>query len=492
MDYAPLRFGILGPLEVRGPAGLIPIRRPLHRAALAALLLEHDAPYQAASLAMSLWGDDLPAGWRDSLRTCIYGLRNALSCGRERLVTIPGGWMIRLLPGELDLDDFRLLAGQGREAMDRGDCAAAIDQLTKAVKLWRTPPLADLPDGARDWIASLYRGVRADTAQARLEAGHSYEMLTGLRELVHEDPGDERAWAQLMTALARCGKRAEALACYQQARSELRQSYGIEPGPQLRDLQNRILADELLPGALPGDDWLRACQLPAVPADFTGRVAEISELTSPASSAGVAVRVVHGPPGAGKTTLAARAAWLAAASYPGGQIFVRIGGGQPEEPADILVRVMRSLGVPMTRIPPSGWEREAMYRSVLGGRPALVVADNASTAEQVRALLPGAPGSSVIVTAPGPIGGVDGALHLPLAGLSDIDSIRLLATIAGPGRVSAEPDAARDICEACAWMPGSIRSAGNVLAAHAEMTLRRMANSMSTIGTSHAMADITT
>jgi DNA-binding SARP family transcriptional activator len=491
MEHAPVRFRILGPLEVHGPSGLLVVRRPLHRLALTTLLLDHDAPCSATDLAIALWGDDLPAGWRDSLRTCIYGLRSSLGDARGRLVTIPGGWLIRLLPGELDLDEFRSLSARGRAALDARDLAGAIEVLGRAAGLWRRPALADVPDGARQPILGLYRAIRADMAQARLEAGHSHEMLGGLRQLVSEDPGDERTWAQLMTALARCGQRAEALTCYQQARAELRQSYGIEPGPQLRDLHSRILGDELLPGALPGDDWLRACQLPAVPADFTGRAAELDQLAGSQSITGVSVRVILGAPGIGKTTLAARAAWLAASGFPGGQLFVRIGRDQAGQPAEILAGVMRSLGVPPARIPPTSWEREAMYRSVLGGRPTLIVADDATSPEQVQALLPGAPGSAMIVTATEPLTGIDGARYVSLAGLAASDSVKLLTRIVGAARVCAEPAAAEAICAACDHAPGALRAAGNALAADATLSLSRFAAKMTPAGTHRHVADIT-
>ncbi len=162
-----------------------------------------------------------------------------------RLQTHPSGYLITAGPGELDLDDFRDLARRGREALDAGDARLAATLLSQAVELWRDPPLADLPAvPARERLLGQRKDTQDALTDARLAAGEHRQMLTDLRAVVAADPLHEHAWAQLITALYRSGARTEALAAFGRLRMTLISAYGIDPGPELQDLHQRVLADD--------------------------------------------------------------------------------------------------------------------------------------------------------------------------------------------------------------------------------------------------------
>ncbi len=162
-----------------------------------------------------------------------------------RLRTHPSGYLIIAGPGELDADDFRELAGRGRDALDAGESREAAALLGRALSQWREPPLDDVPAvPARDRLLGLRQEARDALIDARLALGEHRQVLSELRAAVTADPLREHAWAQLVTALYRSGARAEALAAFGRLRIALVSSYGIDPGPELQDLHRRVLADD--------------------------------------------------------------------------------------------------------------------------------------------------------------------------------------------------------------------------------------------------------
>ena len=192
------------------------------------------------------------------------------------------------------------------------------------------------------------------------------------------------------------------------------------------------------------------------------------------------ITVITGPPGAGKTALAVKAAQLARGAFPDGQLFNGLGGtAQPREPIEVLGELLRSLGVLSARVPASLAERAALYRSVLAGREVLVLADDATSAAQVRPLLPGTAASAVLVTSNSRLADVEGARRVCIGGLSTTEAVALLGKIAGPGRVETEPDAAAAIASACAGLPLALRIAGARLAASPALRLAELAGAVS-------------
>ena len=217
----------------------------------------------------ALWGERLPPSASDSLDTYVYRLRKQL--GSDRLLRERGGYRLLVGPGELDVDRFEDLVARARYATDTGDHRAAGALLTEALGLWRGPAWADhLDHPAVVAEADRLEERRLDALESRLEAelasGAGAELVSELEQLVGEHPLRERLLAALMLALYRAGRQTEALEVFQAARQRLLDELGLELGPELRELQQRILQhDPTLGGAAPisVDVWswqpARAC-----------------------------------------------------------------------------------------------------------------------------------------------------------------------------------------------------------------------------------------
>ncbi len=180
-----MRFSILGPLEISDDAGRpIAVTRPLHRSALALLLLTAGQPSSASRLIAGLWGDEPLLSPDVSLRSCVYGIRKILP-DAGRLITHPSGYLLAVAPGELDLDDFLDLTRRGRDALDAGNPRTATALLSQAISLWREPPLADLPAvPARQGLLDQRKEAQEALTDARLAVGEHRQVLAELRTVV--------------------------------------------------------------------------------------------------------------------------------------------------------------------------------------------------------------------------------------------------------------------------------------------------------------------
>ncbi|XVQ10217.1 BTAD domain-containing putative transcriptional regulator [Spirillospora sp. CA-255316] len=484
-------FRILGRLDVRSDEGEpIAISQPLLRAAICVLVLKADRPLTSDQLGELLW--DEGAGRKaGALKTGISGVRRLLTTAR--LPPGHGGYRLRLDDHDtLDLRDFRALGGQAREAAGRGDDPLAAELYERALALWGVPPLEDLPrtsamSGIVTGLLAERRLAREDLARARLVLGRHRELLPELRSWVTEEPLNEHLWARLLLALYRSGHKAEALQAYDEAQNTLVNETGAEPGPELQRMWHRVKVDDpelahrahKRPAALLAPPLAR--QLPPDIRDFTGRDAECERmrrlLSFAPSATAPPIVCVTGAPGLGKTALAVHVAHLEAASFPDGQLYLQLTGASsaPRDPAVVLNEVLRAVGVAPSDIPDTLAERAALYRSRLAGRRVLVVADDAAGPEQVLPLLPGAPGSAVIVTSrirsPSP----DGAHLVDLERLPPDAGVRMLTRIVGRGRVAADPAAADRIVSACDGFPLAVRIAGARLAARPSWPLAHLA-----------------
>jgi DNA-binding SARP family transcriptional activator len=492
-----MRFRVLGPLAVEADDGApLSLDRPALRGTLAVLLLHAAQPLPRALLIDALWGDDQPGDAETALRVRIRDLRRALGA-HDLLTTKQLGYQIKIKPGELDADNFRTLVVHGHAALDSGDVEDSARLLDQACRLWRDPPLADLPDTppmrmAATALLEQLRDARDWLTDARLALGQHHEVLDQIRAVLAADPVREHPHVQLMLALYRCGQKAAALAAYGRLRELTTRELGQDPGPEAREMLSLILADssylQFRPRFLAASSdvrptWTPVCQLPAPPSDFTGRILQIQELARAMPAAGMPVTVVAGPPGAGKTSLAVKSAHLAASAYCDGQLYVGLGGvSQPREPSEALGELVRSLGVPPGRVPAGVGERAALYRSILAGRRVLVLADDAASAAQVRPLLPGTPGCAVLVTSSRLLTDLEGARRVTVGALSEAEAASLLGKIAGEGRTRAEPSAVAAITAACEGLPLALRIAGARLAASQELRLAELADALSDPG----------
>jgi hypothetical protein len=214
-------------------------------------------------------------------------------------------------------------------------------------------------------------------------------------------------------------------------------------------------------------------QLPADIADFAGREAEIKELGGLPGG----IVVISGIPGAGKTALAVRVAHLIADEYPDAHLYCDLAGVRhPADPADVLARMLRALGTPEPGIPGEIEERSLLYRSLLHGRRALLVLDNAADEAQVRPLLPGSHQCLTFITSRSRLAGLAGVHRLDLDVPELEVALRMLGGAIGHERVDAEREAATRLIQACGMLPLAVRIAGNRLAAWPGWTLTHLAS----------------
>ena len=241
-------YCLLGPLVVRCAGTMVPVPPGKQRALLAALLLRAGQRVDVAELTEALWGSEPPPSARASLQNYVRRLRQALvNGGGPTVVTQPGGYLIRVGPGELDVQRFESLVAAGRAAARAGAWAEAAGELAAGLALWRGEPLADVPsDALAAREVPRLAELRLLAAEARIDAdlhlGRQAEVIAELRQLAAAHPLRERLHALLMTALYRDGQQAGALAAYHDARSVLVGELGVEPGPELRRVQQQVLA----------------------------------------------------------------------------------------------------------------------------------------------------------------------------------------------------------------------------------------------------------
>ena len=238
-----MEFRLLGPLEVVGPSGVVSLGGNRQRALLALLLLHRNEPVSTDRLVDQLWGERPPPTAQKTVQVYVSRLRSEL--GEGRIETRGHGYVLRLQPGELDLDRFSDLV----ERSEREDPEAASATLQEALSLYRGEPLADLAyePWAQSEVARLEE-LRIGALERRLDAdldrGRHHQVIPELEALVREHPQRERLRGQLMLALYRSGRQGDALESYRQGRKLLDDQLGLEPGPELRELEQRILRQD--------------------------------------------------------------------------------------------------------------------------------------------------------------------------------------------------------------------------------------------------------
>ncbi|BCJ76523.1 SARP family transcriptional regulator [Catellatospora sp. IY07-71] len=472
----PVHFDLLGPLTVSRDGRPVPLGSTKQRLVLAVLLLHPGETVSVHELTAALWGGDPPDSAAANIRTYVRGLRKELDGGQDgRIRTTPGGYLLRVEPGERDLDRFDAAAARGRAALAAGDARGAAAAMATAVGLWRGPAFAGLPlprrlDARVAQLAERRLLAEEDHAEARLAVGEPAAAVAGLRTLLHRHPLRQRGWALLMRGLYRTGDVSGALAAFRQARRVLAEETGMDPGPELTRLHEDVLHHRLdAHPAVAGPGAARPVsghpqQLPLAVPGFVGRSTELTLLdgflTGPADRpARVDIATVSGMAGVGKTTLALHWAHRMLDRFPDGQLYLNLRGyddGDAVNPADALVTFLEALGVPIGRIPSSTDARTGLYRSLLADRRMLIVLDNARDAAQVRPLLPGAGRCAVLVTSRDQLAGLaaaEAARPLTLDVLTEPESRNLLRGRLGPDRLSAEPAAVADMIELTGRLP---------------------------------------
>jgi DNA-binding SARP family transcriptional activator/tetratricopeptide (TPR) repeat protein len=496
-----MEFRVLGPIEFRHAGQLIDTGHARQRAVLAVLLLDLGRPVPAETLIDRVWGEKTPASVRSVLYGYVARLRAALGSAAEAGVTLTrhsGAYLLQASPEQLDLYEFRRVVAEAGGSPD--ERAAAL--LSDALGTWRGPALGGV-DSA--WLAAMRTTLELErhTAQldlndARLRLGQHAALVGDLTGQAAITPGDERLAGQLMLALYRSGRPAEALRQYEQVRRYLAAELDTGPGTGLQALHQQILtADPALTApAAPRPTSRRGVpvprELPSDVAAFTGRLAELAALDRlllfPRNSPGRAttaavISAVSGTAGVGKTALAVHWAHRSAEHFPGGQLHVNLRGYDPDQPvapADALAGFLRSLGVSGQDIPADETERAARYRSLLAGQRMLIVLDNAATVEQVRPLLPGNPDCRVLITSRDSLAGLvarDGAHRLELDLLPLPDAVRLLSELMGE-QAAAGTGALTELAEQCARLPLALRIAAELVAARPAAQLNELVDEL--------------
>jgi DNA-binding SARP family transcriptional activator/Tfp pilus assembly protein PilF len=530
-------FRVLGCLEVQADGRLLEVGGPRLRVVLALLVAGGGRVVSLPTLVEGLWSERAPADADRTVRTYVSLLRKALlsgAVGRELIVTRPPGYALGVAPDAVDAMRFERLANDGRRALEGGQPQVAAERLSAALELWRGVAYGEFGDiaalraeGAR--LGRLRLAAVENRIDAALAVGMGAALIPELEELTRQHPGNERLWAQLMTALYRAGRQTDALAAYQRVREVLIEESGLAPCPALADLQRQILAQDprLLPGsaartadvpiariadrqgvgparlpraeqagtgratdlaALDGnrsadqrasEALLRdANRLGALPADtgvFTGRVKEMEQITAAASGGQVLViHAIAGMPGIGKTALAVHVAHQLGERFPDGHVFVDLHGHTtgrtPAEPGDVLARLLAVDGVDPRQLPADTDARSALWRARLTGRRALIVLDNAVDSTQVSPLLPGSTGCLVLVTSRRflgdlPVDAMAVSLDVLTAGEAEQMFLRLAP------RAGAHADLVGELVAACGFLPLAVSLLARLLSRHRGWTV---------------------
>ena len=400
-------FRILGPLEVRADGRAVQLGGARPRAVLAVLALHANQPVSAERLAVALWGEDAPPSAVKTIQVYVARLRKAIG-DPDALVTTPAGYRLRVRPGELDAEHFERSVADGREALLAGHAEDAAVRLRQALELWRGPPLAELASlpFAPAEIARLEEQQLAAVElhiDAELAAGRDAELVAEVQQLTREHPWRERLHAQLMLALYRSGRQADALEAYRHAREVLVEQLGIEPGPELHDVQQAILdQDPALDAPVMAGGASDGAAVAARSPDGTDRArAELGDIAGQLCDRGNRLLTLLGPGGVGKTRLALAAAARVDDQFADGAYFVSL--APLADPTELAAAIAVTFGVPVQgRAAPT----EALLQ-FLADREVLLVLDNfehlLAGAPLPADLLARCPGLTILVTSREPL-----------------------------------------------------------------------------------------
>ncbi|WSB48598.1 NB-ARC domain-containing protein [Streptomyces cellulosae] len=464
MTRRGLRFGLLGtpvlfggePTPGQSPPGraprtrdgtpVVPVTSPKLRTLLTVLLLDAGRVVSVEALKDALWGGAPPVSALPSLHNHVARLRRLLG-EPGRLLTAPTGYVLRVDDGELDVQVFDAHVSAARSARAEGDWERVRRECRAALGLWRGMPLGGpAPEMGGYALVRRLEEARLLLHEWRYDAELALgdeslaDLVPELSALAAEHPLREAYHRQLMLALHRTGRQAEALVVHRDLRARLADELGVEPGQPVREAHVEVLRGS---GTRDGASrWVRPAQLPPAPAHFVGRadVREgVARVLSGTDATGAVV--LSGTAGVGKTALALQVAHNLEERFSGGQLYLNLRatepGAKPLTTAEALASLLRDLGVCSGDVPEHPDAASALLRSLLAPSRTLLVLDDAVSAAQVRPLLPAGPGCGVLVTSRSPLTALDGAARFPLRPLSDEESAALLRAASGRDGITA-------------------------------------------------------
>ncbi|WKX10088.1 AfsR/SARP family transcriptional regulator [Streptomyces sp. NL15-2K] len=482
-----MEFRVLGPVEAVMGGERVALSGSKIHTVLAALLLSQDRVVSDARLSSLLWGWEPPATASAQIYTYMSRLRKQLGEEAE-IVRRPPGYVLRAPGARVDLVEFRQLERDGRRALAERRFEEASELLRRALRLWRGAALANVTEHMLDAELAPLEEKRMLALESRIEAdlelGRHEQVTAELTGLVAGFPVRERLRAQLMTALYRCGRQADALHAYYEGRKVLAEQLGIDPGEVLGSTYQAVLGGELGLGRAAGASSGRAVpvpsMLPATDGELVGRQRELDALRGRLGHDGGEEQrriLVTGMAGIGKTALAVRAAAENGEFFPDGLLYAELCGldGAPRAPRAVLAQLLRALGEGDPNLPAGDLdELVRLYRTRTAGRRLLLVLDNVSGDRQLAPLLPAGP-SAVLITSRRRLARVTAGDTFALPLLDDEAGLDLLAARAGRQRLLADPDASDDLVAYCGGLPLALAIAGARLAARPHWTVARLA-----------------
>jgi DNA-binding SARP family transcriptional activator len=498
-----VEISVLGDIETRIDGRAADLGHVRRQTVFVGLLADANHLVPVDRLIDRVWGRHPPDGARSSLYSYISRLRTALSAaaGDAMVDRRPGGYVLSLSDdafGAVDLYRFRELVGLARVSPAE---ETRLAHLEEALALWRADAFGSLDS---PWINEFRESLHLERFRAALDRndvllrqGRQSERLGDLLSLAQRHPLDERLIGQLMLALYREGRAAQALEHYEHTRRALSDEMGADPGAELRELHLKILNTDpslhtpsapvstVPPSSAAPPSVPLPSQLPAPPPLLAGRGDELDSLDTVSHAGSPPITVVCGLGGVGKTSLALRWAHDNLDRFPDGQLYVNLHGFSPStsatKPQTVVHDFLIALGIDKKAIPTSAEAQVGLYRSLLAHKRMLVLLDNARDAEQVRPLIPGSASCVVVITSRDRLNGLvtsEGARSVTLGPLTRVEARRLLAARAGESRVAAEPEAAESIITGCGRIPLALAVAAARAAGDAHLPLTELASEL--------------
>lgn len=386
ISRAGVRYSLLGPMRVWRDGDELRLGTPQQQMVLAALLLHGGSTVSMDELIDILWGNhDVPLSAANTVRTYIYRLRllRRKRSARSIIMSRRGSYAMTVDPAAVDVNAFREHVAAADAARDSGHLDEAANQLQSGLSLWRGPALEGMStpyfERQRVWLEQLRSGAIENLLSIKIDLGKHTEAVVELTKAIAEQPLRERLWEMYMRALFLAGRRAEALAAYQECRAVLLDQLGLEPGQGLRDVHRLILMSEVMPQANHAASGSASGRLRP---RRESRVVEHRSVDTVSSS-----------------SLADRLASRLHADYPDGQFIVTLSraDGEPVTPDEVIVDLLRVLHVDATTIVRPLDQLSGLWREVLADRRVLLLLTDAQQRAQILPLLPDMPSSSAVI-----------------------------------------------------------------------------------------------